>query len=238
MQAASDSGRPSRSDMGRLVTTRPGVRKGGFPGQSRVSREPRRPGRFGVTGRRTWYRAIMRTSSTRAPSSGLVPRGLVIAAGLLAVAAARPRGTEGKRSAAEREARAFLETISALVQPVSTVAAEAGWTAATDVTPEHTGARAGAEKAAAAVVGSPVVITRIRTLLAREKDLDELTARQLHKLLLAAAESPGTIPEVVAHRIEAEGRQASALDGYAFCLPAPITPGDPCRHPVTVNDLD
>jgi peptidyl-dipeptidase A len=180
----------------------------------------------------------MRTSSTRAPSSGLVPRGLVIAAGLLAVAAARPRGTEGKRSAAEREARAFLETISALVQPVSTVAAEAGWTAATDVTPEHTGARAGAEKAAAAVVGSPVVITRIRTLLAREKDLDELTARQLHKLLLAAAESPGTIPEVVAHRIEAEGRQASALDGYAFCLPAPITPGDPCRHPVTVNDLD
>jgi peptidyl-dipeptidase A len=157
----------------------------------------------------------------------------------LALLAATPADGRPKRpSATEREARAFLEVMTALVQPVSTVAAEAGWTAATDVTPEHTGARAGSQKASAAVIGAPVAINRAKALLAREKELDEVTARQLRKLLLAAAENPGTIADVVARRIEAEGRQSALLDGYTFCLQPGPRPGEPCRRPASANDLD
>jgi peptidyl-dipeptidase A len=159
------------------------------------------------------------------------------AALLSATALAAPRPSP-RPTAAEREARAFLETMTALVQPVATVAAEAAWNAATDVTPEHTGARAGAEKAAAAITGSPLLITRTRALLAHDKELDELTVRQLRRLLLAAAENPGTIPEVVARRIDAEAHQASILDGYTFCLDPVGRPGEPCRRPVSVGELD
>jgi peptidyl-dipeptidase A len=138
-------------------------------------------------------------------------------------------------TAAERDARVFLETMNALLQPATTAASEAAWAAATDVTPEHTGERAGAEKVAAAVSGARVTIEKTKAFLAKEKDLDAVTARQLHKLLLDAAENPGTIPQVVARRIEAEARQASILDGYTFCL----QPGSPrCARPVSANDLD
>jgi peptidyl-dipeptidase A len=164
---------------------------------------------------------------------------LLLAGGAATALAAGGRPPAVKRpNATERDARAFLEMMTALVQPVSSVAAEAGWVAVTDVTPEHTGARAGAEKAAAAVTGSPLVITRARAFLAKEKDLDDLTARQLRKLLLAAAENPGTISEVVARRIEAEGRQSSVLDGYTFCLQPGARPGEPCRRVTSANDLD
>jgi peptidyl-dipeptidase A len=139
-----------------------------------------------------------------------------------------------KVSALERDARAYLETMNSLLQPVTTAASESAWSAATDVTPEHTGERAGAEKTAAALSGSKLTIEKTKAFLGREKELDELTARQLRKLLLNAAESPGTIPEVVAHRIDAESRQASLMDGYAFCL----QPGPRCARPVTANDID
>jgi peptidyl-dipeptidase A len=137
--------------------------------------------------------------------------------------------------AIERDARAYLETMNALLQPVSTVASESAWSAATDVTPEHTGERAGAEKTAAALWGSKLIIARTRGFLAREKELDELTARQLRKLLLNAAESPGTIPDVVARRIEAESRQAAIMDGFTFCLQQT---GLRCARPASANDLD
>src|SRR3954447_5249395 len=63
---------------------------------------------------------------------------------------ARPRaGTKGSTIA--RDAKVFVETMGTLLQPVSRVAAESAWPSVTDVSPEHTGERAGAEKAAAAV---------------------------------------------------------------------------------------
>jgi len=77
-----------------------------------------------------------------------------------------PRRPARKVSALEREARAYLETMNALLQPVSTVASESAWAAATDVTPEHTGERAGAEKTAAALSGSRLIIERTRGFLA------------------------------------------------------------------------
>jgi peptidyl-dipeptidase A len=162
--------------------------------------------------------------------------GAVLLIGAFCAALALAAGPVRRRpSAPEQEARAFLETVVPLLQPVSTVASEAAWVASTDVTPEHTGARAGAEKAAAAISGSRLVITRVKALLAREKDLDEPTARQLRKLLLAAAETPATLPDVVTRRIEAEGRQSAVLDGYTFCLQGQ---GGKCLRPASANDLD
>jgi peptidyl-dipeptidase A len=126
--------------------------------------------------------------------------------------------------------------------PVSTTAAEADWVAATDVTPEHTGLRTGADKALATLSGATVIVTRAKAFLAKRKELDDVTARQLEKLLLGAAENPGTIPEVVSRRVEAEARQSSILDGYTFCLqPKPgATPGAVagCVRTGTANQID
>src|SRR5450631_1999337 len=141
-----------------------------------------------------------------------------------------------KVTASEREARSFLEITSGLVQPLQTVANSAAWVAATDVTPEHTAARASAEKALAAVLGSRLVIDRSQALLKQKAELDPLSVRQLTKLLLAAAESPATLPEVVSKRIEAEARQSSILDGYTFCLQS--NPNGTCARPTSANDID
>ena len=95
--------------------------------------------------------------------------------------------------------------------------------------------RTGADKALAAVSGSTTVIDKTKALLKNEKQLDELTVRQLRKLLLAAAENPGTIPEVVAKRVELESKQSAILDGYTFCLQPK---GNACAKPITANDID
>jgi peptidyl-dipeptidase A len=152
--------------------------------------------------------------------------------------AAAPHKAAPKKTAAEKEAQAFLDAVTPLLIPAGTAAAEADWIAATDVTPEHTGQRAGADKVLAALAGSKEIIDRSKALLKKEKDLDEATARELHKLLLAAAENPATIPEVVGKRIEAEARQSSILDGYTFCLQAKPGAAGGCARPTTANEID
>ena len=162
---------------------------------------------------------------------------IAVVAALACVGALRAaEKTNRKLSALEREARAFLETVTGLLQPLNTVANQAAWIAATEVSPEHTAARAAAEKAAAAVTGSKLVIERTRTYLAKPSELSEFTLRQLRKLQLAAAENPGTIPEVVSQRIEAEARQSAVLDGYTFCL-QPLA-GGKCGRPTSANEID
>ena len=153
-------------------------------------------------------------------------------------ATTKPKAVRASKrpSAAEKEARAFLDVVVPLIIPATTVDADVAWTAATDVTPEHTGARAGADRTLAAVSGARVLIERCKALLAREKELDEVTARQLRRLLLAAAEAPGTIPEVVGKRVETEAREAALQDGFTFCLQA--KPGGGCARPGTANDID
>jgi peptidyl-dipeptidase A len=158
----------------------------------------------------------------------------VLAAGLATLGlAAKP---SRKATPAQRETRAFLETLSAVLQPLRTLANQSAWLAATDVKPEHTVARATADKALAAVSGSKLVIEKTRALLEHRAELEPLSARQLDKLWLAAADSPATIPDVVAKRIEAEAQQSAVLDGYTFCLRP--GPGATCRRPVSANDLD
>ena len=159
---------------------------------------------------------------------------LVASAALLFAASsvAKP----AKKNPVEREAEAFLASVSSLLQPVATVADNVDWVASTDVTPEHTAQRAGADKVYAALVGSKVIIEKTKGFLKTEKQLDDLTARQLRKLLLSAAENPGTIPEIVAKRVEAEARLSSVLDGYTFCLQPKA--GGGCLKPTTANGID
>jgi peptidyl-dipeptidase A len=211
---------------GRWVTTR-----------SRFGKDQPPPGELGYVSAMRLMRPLIR------------PAGLLVASGalLLAATVAAKTGSADananvkkakttKKSAVEREAEAFLESISSLLQPVATATNDIDWIASTDVTAEHTAERAGADKARAALVGSKTVIEKTKGFLKNEKQLDDLTARQLHKLLLAASESPGTIPEVVTKRVGAEARLSSVLDGFTFCLQP--KPGGGCLKPVTANGID
>jgi peptidyl-dipeptidase A len=155
---------------------------------------------------------------------------LVLALVLAGCAAPKPAAPDPKP-----EAKAFLDLYSSLYAGAYTVASEAQWKAVTDVTPEHDGARIAAGKALAAIQGDRAAIERAQALLKSREALEPLQARQLDRVLLNAAESPGTVPEVVGRRVEAEGRQSSALDGFHFCLERR---DGRCVKPVSANDID
>lgn len=119
------------------------------------------------------------------------------------------------------DARQFLEMYNRAYQQLWNVAEGANWLSSTDVSDEHTGQRIGAQQAKAAFTGNTYVIEKARALLQQRSKLDALTVRQLEKILLAAAENPGTIPDVVAARVAAEARLAAIQDGFTFKLPQP-----------------
>ncbi len=132
-------------------------------------------------------------------------------------------------------AQGFLDMYNGVYQGLYTVAQEAAWKASTDVTPEHTGQRIGAEQAQAVFVGSPWVIEQTRSFLQQTNALDDLTVRQLRMIWLRAAGAPGTIPDVVAARVAAEARQSATLDSFSFQW---TRPGAPAPEPVTANQID
>lgn len=129
----------------------------------------------------------------------------------------------------------FLRVYNELDQRLSTVAAEANWKASTDVTEEHTGERIGAETALATFRGSRYVIESSRKFLGLKQSLSDLEFRQLDKILLNAAESPGTIPEIVQARVEGEAHASAILDGFSFCLERK---GDKCVKLTNPNEID
>ena len=131
--------------------------------------------------------------------------------------------------------RQFLEMYSSLYRAVRYEAQKAEWAASTDVTPEHIAGRIAAGKALASMAGNPYVIERSREFLKRPDRLKPIETRQLKKILLNASEAPGTIPEIVAQRVEAEGRQSGRLDSFQFCLERQ---GEKCVKPVTANGID
>jgi peptidyl-dipeptidase A len=116
----------------------------------------------------------------------------------------------------QERADRFLKLANAGYQALYRVNQEAQWVAVTDVTPEHDAASEAAGKAYAAFNGNSALITEARELLAHEKELNELTVRELKQLLLNAAEGPMTNPELVAKRVEAETKQASIMNGFEF----------------------
>ena len=110
----------------------------------------------------------------------------------------------------------FLSLANAGYQAVFRVNAEAQWNAVTDVTPEHDAAAEATGKAYAAFNGNAAIINESRELLTHQKELNEITVRQLKQLLLNAAEGPMTNPELVARRVAAETKQASLMNGFEF----------------------
>ncbi|HTA18019.1 MAG TPA: M2 family metallopeptidase, partial [Polyangia bacterium] len=126
--------------------------------------------------------------------------------------------------------------VTSLLHPAATATDNIDWIASTDVTPEHTAERAGADKIFASLSGAKDLIEKTKAFLKNDKQLDELTVRQLRKLLLSASENPGTIPEVVARRVGAEAKLAGVLDSYTFCLQRSATGA--CLKPTTANGLD
>jgi peptidyl-dipeptidase A len=134
----------------------------------------------------------------------------------------------------QEEARAFLDAYVRGWLPLETAAQEAAWAALTDVTEAHTAAQVAAMQKVNEFVGSRRVIETVAGLLERKDQLDESTVRQLEKARLRAAEAPGTLPEVVKARTEAEARQSAAQDGFVYTR---RRPGKPDEHP-SANDLD
>jgi peptidyl-dipeptidase A len=178
--------------------------------------------------------------SPRPPMSDPEP-GIDRRAFLRRTAALAAAGTLGPAVAAARagdspqqEADAFLARYVEGWLPKETASSEAAWTAATDVTEEHTQQQIAKTLELNRFVGDPEVIETVQRLLKQREKLDELTVRQLEEVRLRAAESPGTLPEVVAARAEAEARQSAAQDGFTYVLKVE---GQPDRT-LNANDID
>jgi peptidyl-dipeptidase A len=149
---------------------------------------------------------------------------LLFAAGLL-LAASALTAAESVQDRADR----FLSLVNSSYQALSTVDGETQWVSVTDVTPAHDAAYEAAHRAFLAFVGNPALINEARDLLKHRSELNELTWRQLDRVLLNAAEGPMTNPALVAQRVAAETAQASTLNGFQFTLHG---------KPITVNQID
>jgi peptidyl-dipeptidase A len=164
----------------------------------------------------------------------MASRTLLIAA-LAAVSALVAPRTFATGTDVQHDAAQFLEFYNRTYQRLYTVNQEANWKSVTDVTPEHTGQRIGSDEAMASFCGNPYVIEQAKRFLQSKAQLDDLTVRQLRAMLRHAAESPGTIPEVVSRRVAAEARQAALLDSFEFKWQRP---GSGQREPITANQID
>src|SRR5438270_8802144 len=132
-------------------------------------------------------------------------------------------------SSIQERADRFLKMANAGYQALYRVNSEAQWLAVTDVTPQHDAAAEATGKAYAAFSGNPALITEARELLTHEKELNELSVRELRQLLLNAAEGPMTNPDLVNKRVAAETKQASILNSFEFKLNG---------QTITANDID
>jgi peptidyl-dipeptidase A len=134
----------------------------------------------------------------------------------------------GCASDLEREVDAYLAEYAGAMQGLYYEAAKAEWASNTRIVEGDTtnaSRTKRANEALAAYVGSEANIERIRGYLEQRNDLGPLQVRQLEAMLYAAANQPGTVPELVAERIAAETEQVETLFGYEFVLNGePITP--------------
>ena len=132
--------------------------------------------------------------------------------------------------AAEQPVDAFSAMYNSLFKGLTTVANEAAWLASTDVSDAHEAGRTGGEYGAGGVRRrSRDHRSGARASCRIDGNLPPVVARQLDKILLAAAEGPGTIPDVTRARVAAESHQSSVMDGYTFHIDG---------KPVSANDID
>ena len=126
-------------------------------------------------------------------------------------------------------ADSFLDFYNSLFIGFTRGSQEAGWVASTDVNDAHEGERTGANTLLAIFQGDKKVIEAARGFLAKRKQLPPVVARQLDKILLGAAEGPGTIAEVTKTRVAAESHQSALMDGFTYKLDGKA---------VSANDID
>lgn len=132
-------------------------------------------------------------------------------------------------SSLQDRADRFLDLVNAGYQALYRVQSIAQWNAATDVTPAHDAASDTAGQAMAAFTGNPALINEAKALLQHRAELKPLTALQLDRVILNAAEGPMTNPKLVADRVAAETQQASTLNSFVFHLDSKV---------ITANDID
>jgi peptidyl-dipeptidase A len=144
------------------------------------------------------------------------------------------KGTSVEAKAPAIEAQEFLRFYNDMWVELATVAAENDWIAATDVSDAHTAASVASNESLAAFTGNAAVIRKAKELLALKNHISETDVMQLEKILLTAADNPGTIPEIVKKRLAAEGAQRNKLDGFPFML----DDGKGNKKAVTTNELD
>ncbi|QDV39055.1 M2 family metallopeptidase [Tautonia plasticadhaerens] len=144
------------------------------------------------------------------------------------------RAVDAGQESAQDAANAFLSRYVEGWLPLDTASSEAAWVAMTDVSPAHTEEQVEATLTVSRFVGDPEVIRTARALLEQADALDDPTVRQLRKVLLRAAEAPGTIPDVVRERAEAEANQSAIQDGFVYQLDDPQRP----EEPITPNGID
>lgn len=140
----------------------------------------------------------------------------------------------GAGRAAAADARRFLREYEAKYQPLYYAASKAQWLAATDVSDAHTEASIAAQKPVNEFVGERSRLETIQRLRGEAWRLDPLTNRQVNAAFFKAAQYPGTIPDLVAQRTEAEARQSAAQDGYRYVLRRRGQPD----VPITANGID
>ncbi len=128
----------------------------------------------------------------------------------------------------------FLAGYTREYQRHFTELSEAQWTAATDVSDEHTRAATEAQNRLDAFVGARPRMEQIQRLRAMAWTGTPLASRQLERTWMLAARAPGTIPDLVKQRAEAEAKQAAALNGYEFRM----SPPGGGERVVTANDID
>src|SRR6478609_4394932 len=97
-------------------------------------------------------------------------------------------------TAAEQPVDAFLRMYNSLFKGLSTVANEAAWLASTDVSDAHEAGRTAANTALAVFSGDRGISESARGFLSDRRNPPPIVARELDKILRAAAEGPGTIP--------------------------------------------
>ena len=143
--------------------------------------------------------------------------------------------TGAARGNVQAEVKDFLDMYNRIDQKLYAVASDAEWKASTDVKDEHTGQRVGATQAKAVFEGSTYIIEKTKNYLKHKDQLDEMSVRQLETILYDAADYPGTIPDVVTARVNAEARQGAILDGFEFCYDKQ---GGKCVKVITPNEID
>jgi len=148
--------------------------------------------------------------------------------------AEQPTRTSADDAPRAGDAKAFLADYERGMQPLYTRANEAQWIAATDVSEAHTKAAVEAKNALDAFVGDKGRMEQIMALRQKAWQYEPLVTRQLDRAWMAAAHAPGTIPDLVKQRAEAEARQSLVQDSFSFKL---TLPGQ-AERAVNANDLD